>query len=86
MQIDLVKEKTIKEQLEEDGHGVIIPTFHIIDGTLGARESETFDISHSGLTLYFRFSKGKRRVNMDLTPVLREAYRLCCRYNRQKSQ
>jgi len=79
MQIDLVAEKTAAEQREEvmrTGHGFITTTFHIMDGTLGARDSETFDISYSGLTLYFRFSEGVRRVNMDLTPVLREAYRL----------
>jgi hypothetical protein len=79
MQIDLVAEKTAAEQQAEamrTGHGFITPTFHIMSGTLGARDSETFDISYSGLTLYFKFNEGVRRVNMDLTPVLREAYRL----------
>jgi hypothetical protein len=48
MELELVKEKTIKEQLEDakrTGHGIVIPTFHVADGTMGKDDpTDTFNI------------------------------------------
>jgi hypothetical protein len=80
VEVNLVAEKTIKEQMDEamkTGHGVIIPTFNVLNGTMSDDKTDTFDISRGGDTkLYFTFGKGKRRVNVDISPLLIEAYML----------
>lgn len=81
MEIKLVKEKTIKEQLEEakkTGQGVVIPTFSIAQGKMSKDDpDDTFNIAlGDGSKLFFTFGKGKRRVHIDLGKVLMEAYKL----------
>ncbi|DAC71763.1 MAG TPA: hypothetical protein DSN98_08720 [Thermoplasmata archaeon] len=81
MEIELVKEKTMKEQMEEaisTGHGYIIPTFSIASGKMTEDDpKDTFNIALGGHNqMFFIFGKGKRRVNIDLGKVLIEAYKL----------
>ena len=58
-----------------EGGGFIPVGFNIASGTI-SENGDTFNIMLSGSKLYFRFSNGKRRVSLDLTPAIANAYKL----------
>jgi hypothetical protein len=71
--LELKKEKSSKEMMA-DGGGTIPFGWNVMSGKIN--EDETFDIMSSGVKLYFSFSKGNRRIILDLTSTIMDAYRL----------
>lgn len=71
--LELKKEKSSEEMMAEGG-GMIPVGFNIMNGTIGENYEETFTVMLSGAKLYFSFSKGNRRVSLDLTPAISDAY------------
>jgi hypothetical protein len=71
--LELKKEKSAKEMVAEGG-GTIPVGWSIMSGTIGEKDEETFNVMLSGAKLYFSFSKGNRRISLDLTPAISDAY------------
>ena len=73
--LELKKEKSSKEMMAEGG-GTIPVGWSIMSGTIGEHDEDTFSVMLSGAKLYFSFGKGNRRVSLDLSPAISDAYRL----------
>jgi hypothetical protein len=73
--IELKKEKSSEEMMAEGG-GTIPVGWSIMSGTLGEQDEETFNVMLSGAKLYFSFSNGNRRISLDLSPAISDAYNL----------
>jgi hypothetical protein len=80
MEIELVKEKTSKEQQDEairTGGGTIVPVHCFLQGKMPSDPKEVFSLGIGGdRNLYISFRNGKRRVLISFDKILNEAHRL----------